>query len=416
MIMNLKLQIIAAFLLLSLTATAQWSSRASFPGVARAKAASFTIGDKIYVMGGVDNLSNILNDFWEYNITTNVWTQKTNFPGPGRYGAATFVLNNLGYIATGANDSGYLSDLWQYEPVSETWMQRPGLPSGTAQNENQRTEAFAFVANGKAYLGGGQGFVFAPNNTFNIAFADLWEFDPVNPGWTAKSGFPDFTGRIMAVAGSINNKGYVGLGCNVDQTFNHQGFWEYDPASDIWTPKANFPTTFTADAGAFTLNSLFHITGGVRLSVVGLSNQFYSYNPTNNTWNQLPLFNGGAIAGQWTASTATSAFIGGGYNSAINTRNDVWEYSPGMTSLADDGLSTEIVSIYPNPASSHVFFDSDKTAVLAEVFDLKGKLIFQYQTPDQLIDISNLIPGFYNIKISFDDGSISNKRLVKSPR
>jgi len=52
-------------------------------------------------MGGVNASGNTLNDFWEYDITTDMWTQKPNFPGPERYGASAFVLNNKGYIATG---------------------------------------------------------------------------------------------------------------------------------------------------------------------------------------------------------------------------------------------------------------------------------------------------------------------------
>src|SRR5688572_26563096 len=85
--MKLILTIMTCMLLSVNTVMAQWLTKASFPGVSRAKATAFTIGSKIYVLGGVTNSSVILDDFWEYDITLNTWTQKPNFPGPERYGA-----------------------------------------------------------------------------------------------------------------------------------------------------------------------------------------------------------------------------------------------------------------------------------------------------------------------------------------
>src|SRR5690242_20164274 len=89
------------FLLAAFTASAQWTQRANFPGTPRAKSASFTINNKVYVIGGVTNASVVLHDVWEYDIASDTWSQKPLFPGPERYGAATFVINDKGYLATG---------------------------------------------------------------------------------------------------------------------------------------------------------------------------------------------------------------------------------------------------------------------------------------------------------------------------
>src|SRR5690349_9464443 len=126
--MKPKMYTVICMLFLWTTGSAQWLQRANFPGIAKAKSTAFTIGNKIYVLGGVDNTSNILGDFWEYDITSNTWTQDPSFPGPERYGAASFVINNKGYIATGGNDFGYLDDLWEYNPQTGMWTQKTGLP------------------------------------------------------------------------------------------------------------------------------------------------------------------------------------------------------------------------------------------------------------------------------------------------
>src|SRR6185436_7972444 len=113
------------------------------------------------------------------------------------------------------------------------------------------------------------------NQTWNYSFTDIWEFNPLLNTWTHVSDFPDFFGRDMSIAVAFNNKAYLGLGCNVDQTSGWQTFWEYDPAGNIWTAKSNFPSVYTTDAGAFVLDSDIYVVGGVKLTPVGLTSQVY---------------------------------------------------------------------------------------------------------------------------------------------
>lgn len=364
-------------------------------------------------MGGVTNNSIILNDFWEYDIATATWTQKPNFPGPERYGAVSFVLGNLGYIATGGNDFGYLDDMWQYDPTTGIWLQKTGLPVGSAQHENQRVEAFAFVIGNSVYLGGGQGFVFGANSTNNIAFYDLWEFSTATNSWTPKATIPDFLGRNMSVAAAVNNKGYVGLGTDINQTVNRQSFWEYDPVADAWTMKADFPGNYTTDTGPFVLNNNIYITGGVRFSPIGTSGQFYRYDPVTDTWTQLPAFNGGAIVGHFTCATATSAFAGGGYNGSFTTRNDFWEYTT-ATGLNDHTPDNEAAAVFPNPTSGELYIQSSKNIASIQVTDPEGKIILNRTYKNGSTDISEVQDGIYFVKIFFADGETAVQRIVKA--
>jgi len=411
--MKLILTIMTCLLLSVNSVMAQWMARASFPGVSRAKATAFTIGSKIYVLGGVTNSSAILDDFWEYDITLNTWTQKPNFPGPERYGAVSFVIGNKGYVATGGNDFGNLDDMWEYNPSTGLWLQKTGMPAGSAQHENQRTEAFSFVIGNKAYIGGGTGWVFMPNSTVSIAFFDLWEYDPVFDSWTSKSDIPDFTGRNMSIGVAVNNKGYVGLGCNVDQNINHHSFWEYDPLTDNWTSKSDFPTNFTTDAGAFELNSELYVVGGVNLAPVSLSGQFYKYEPATDQWTALTNFNGGAIAGEFAVSTGTSAFIGGGYNSNINTRNDLWEFTSGTTGI-NDYHTKESVSVYPIPATDYINIRGNLDIDFVEIFDISGRFIFKEVFFSGSVNIDHLESGAYKLKLTMQDGSIAFKSFIKA--
>jgi N-acetylneuraminic acid mutarotase len=410
--MKVKLPFII-LLLFTCSANAQWASRAALPGTARAKATSFTIGDKIYMMGGVDQSNFIMSDFWEYDVVNNTWTQKSNFTGPERYGAVAFVLGNTGYIALGGNDFGYLDDMWQYDPVGNTWLQRTGLPATTAQHENQRVEAFSFVINNKAYVGGGTGFVFGPNATNNYAFSDLWENSPSTNSWIQKSGFPDFLGRNMSIAVALNDKAYVGLGCDVDQTVNRKSFWEYDPSSDTWTSKADFPSDFCTDAGAFAMDSLLYVVGGVNLTPpVSLSDQVYQYDPSADTWTQLPAFNGGEIAGQFAIAAGSSAYVGSGYTGSITPRNDVWQFNSAITGVHSGSNSANQLGLYPNPASENIYIRSSEDVARIEIYDALGKLVQSERNFSQHLDVRSMNPGKYHVKFIHKNGNTSSSNLI----
>ena len=65
-----------------------------------------------------------------------------------------------------------------------------------------------------------------------------------NP-WVQKADFGG-PGRHRATGISIANKGYMGLG-HVNGTgidINYKDWWQFDPASNSWTQKANFPVLF----------------------------------------------------------------------------------------------------------------------------------------------------------------------------
>ena len=57
-------------------------------------------------------------------------------------------------------------------------------------------------------------------------FKDFWEYDPATNAWTQKADFGG-TARDGAVGFSIGSKGYIGTG--YDGTGSTKDFWEYTP-------------------------------------------------------------------------------------------------------------------------------------------------------------------------------------------
>jgi N-acetylneuraminic acid mutarotase len=389
----------------------QWAQQPSFPGSTRTRSASFTVDGKMYIMGGFSNALGDLTDFWEYDISSGTWTQKPDFPGGARYGAVAFAIGADGYIACGSQDGPNYGDLWQYNTASGTWTQKATVPE-------RRREAFAFVIDGKAYLGGGVVPVLGPNQTWNVAMSDLWQYDPGTDAWTARADLPDFLGRQMCVAGTINGKGYVGLGCNVDEDVNYKSFWEYNPVADAWTAKADFPNDSTTDAAFFVYHSELYVVGGVKLPQVSLAKQFQKYTPVTGVWTSVGVFDGGAIAGAVAGGNDTVAFIGTGFDGGLFTRTDFWKF-PGAPVVnpnaiggpQNPGQNTAV--IYPNPASGQITVQTGSEIAGLAVYDLTGRLLIDQASEQSNINIEHLSEGIYHLKISYRDGSSGVLKFVK---
>jgi hypothetical protein len=94
-----------------------WTPKAEFNGTARSGAVGFRINNKGYIGVGRDTNGG-LNDFWEYDPSTNTWSRKADFGGLTRSEAVGFSIANKGYVGTGYD--GYLTvalkDFWEYTP------------------------------------------------------------------------------------------------------------------------------------------------------------------------------------------------------------------------------------------------------------------------------------------------------------
>ena len=197
-----------------------WTQKANFPGGQRYHAATFTIGNKIYVGTGRDPSSTLRTDFYCYDAATNSQSAITSFPGSGRRGAVGFAINGYGYVGTGSGTS----DFFRYNPTTNSWSPVASLP-GTG-----RISAVAFEINGKGYLTTGDDG--GPTN-------DMWEYNPTLDTWTAKANLPGLP-RMEACGFVLNGLAYVGTGDDYSSGTNYQDFWSFNPATNSWTQEVDF--------------------------------------------------------------------------------------------------------------------------------------------------------------------------------
>ena len=290
---------------------------------------SFSIGTKGYIGTGMTNdwtggPEPLVNDFWEYNQVTNTWTQKANFGGVPRIGAVGFSIGAKGYIGTGAtNTTGHKNDFWEYDPATNTWTQKTNVP-GTP-----RAWAVGFSIGTKGYIGGAADGP-AGGSLTSTSVSDFYEYNPSTNTWTQKANIGGGW-RQSGIGFSIGSKGYVGMGTKVTNAgfvYGNTDFWEYNPATDVWTVKASLitGTPRVANAG-FSMGG----KGYVYTAALGNTphnssdNNFWEYNPVTNVWAPKANFVNIDWYGQTGFSIGNKGYLGAGLGTGP-TQPSFYEY------------------------------------------------------------------------------------------
>ena len=194
-----------------------WVQKADYPGTGRQGAVGFSIGAKGYIGMGRESNTNILKkDFYEWDQATNIWTQKTDFIGTPRFGATGFSIGTTGYVGLGndgASTTNLTQDFYKWDQTTDSWNAIADFPGPV------RYYAASFVIGSNAYVG--TGFIATPP----YRVVDLYEWDSQNNSWSARADFGGLP-RGQAVGFSVGNRGYIGAG---DISGTSADFWEYTP-------------------------------------------------------------------------------------------------------------------------------------------------------------------------------------------
>lgn len=284
-----------------------WKKLNDFPGTARASATVFSTETEGYLGLGHDNFS-ALPDFWKYSPDIDNWTHIQGFPIAGLDYATGFEIDGLGYVTCGKTDYIWYQELIRYNPETDRWQAMTRKPG-----EGSSMKAPAFVINGKAYV---------------PAAEEMYEYNPQTDKWTKKS-YPSALGYFgSGVAFSAGGKGYIGIGWKHQAGNNTSMLFEYDPANDLWTRKADFPGTLRSNSVFFSLPDGRAYVGLGTTNDYQYLNDFWEYNPATDSWNRWADFPGGVRYSAVAFTIGNKAYIGVGYDGAF--KSDLWEFSPGL--------------------------------------------------------------------------------------
>jgi len=196
--------------------------------------------------------------------------------------------------------------------AQDTWTQKASL-SNTPVNDY----SYGCGIGNKAYVVPGP----TPGSYFETApKTDFFEYDPATDVWTKKANLP-VNNVPYGLAVSINGKGYFGL---------TGGIWEYDPAIDTWTRKLTLPAGITTFLTAFSIGGKGYFSWGDGAS----SNQLWEYNPVTDAWVQKANFPGTTAPSVFDIHTGftigNKGYVAKNGDTDPSNKNDLWEYDPAL--------------------------------------------------------------------------------------
>jgi N-acetylneuraminic acid mutarotase len=195
---------------------------------------------------------------------------------------------------------------------SNVWEQKANF-GGTGRHRGT-----AFSVHNKGYIGLGH-----INSVTETVYEDIWEYDPASDTWTQKA---DFGGgpRYHPTTFSIGGKAYCGTGRSLT-TSAYDDFWEFDPTMNTWTQITSFPGEPRSGAVAFVVDSIAYVGSGT-VAFTG-SNNFYAYNSVSDSWSAISSFPGVARNTGVAITINDKGYFGTG-SGTYGSGNDFWEYKP----------------------------------------------------------------------------------------
>jgi large repetitive protein len=206
-----------------------------------------TVGDTIYVMGGLVSIPLASDAVYAFNPADNTFTGRQSIPE--KLGAsASAVLNDKIYLFGGVKSSlGQTTPhCYVYNPAIDQW-------SSLTDMSVSRAYAVAEVVDGKIYVIGGIGPGGAP--LLNL----VEEYDPANNTWSIKTPMDTYRGYMSSEV--LDNKIFVMGGLRWPENISLDEVEIYDPATDMWSNGDDLPTPRLGLAAGLLENTIYTVAG-----------------------------------------------------------------------------------------------------------------------------------------------------------
>lgn len=197
-----------------------------------------------------------------------------------------------------------------------TWSPRASLP------DTSRAYGIGFAIGNYGYMGLGT----FNGDIYSKCYNDFWQFDPSTNSWTQKANFPG-KARISPAIFVIGNYGYVVTGQESDSSPPKYTTecWQYNSVTNIWIQKANFPGSARAYDAGFAIGGKGFVGTGSSY-YTNYCRDFWEYDTATNAWTQIADFGGDARLACSGFAVGGSGFVCFGWDSLQKWHKDMWEY------------------------------------------------------------------------------------------
>ena len=390
-----------------------WATKANMP-IPRALLSTSVVDGVIYAIGGGTGPYSDFSTVEAYDPKTDTWTTKINMPTP-RAGSSTCAVDGIIY-AIGGHWSPGLATVEAYNPVTDNWTSKTPMPTS-------RGFLSVSVVDGIIYAIGGC------EDVTGIGLSNVEAYDPKTDTWTEKAPMP--TARLLLTTCEVDGIIYAigGASTFTPGASTLKTVEAYDPATNIWTKKADMPTS-RATSAAVTDGMIYAIGGvnyggGPGLSTVEV------YDPVSDKWTTKTAM---PTPRKFLSCCAAEGkiYAVGGVNSGGSALATVEIYDPALddttniVSVGNDNNSSvpatfRLEQNYPNPFNPTTkvgFRISDFGFVSLKVFDLLGRevaILVNEEKPAGSYEVTwnaaNLPSGVYFYQLKAGD-FVETKKLV----
>lgn len=237
----------------------------------------------LYMLEGDTNDYGALNGFWKFNFVAQRWQKLSNTSAPttGMYAGIAVDTTNNAIYTFGGYDGNSNNEFYKYDIATDTWSQpsvgtKPNTRHGLAMIYDDVTHAL--------WVYGGR-----ESSTWND-FQDVWKYDIATTTWTQVRSTSSPGTRSYMGWFKYGRYLYVYGGYNDPSDQNYDDMWRYHLDTDTWSQVSN-PATRPTPVRLNPMcideeNGFAYLIGGQNTSLVSI-NQFWKYNITNNTWEDL---------------------------------------------------------------------------------------------------------------------------------
>ena len=237
-----------------------------YPGEKLVSFSHFLLGDKLYLVGGSFPYRQVTHSpVWEYNLVSKTWTAKKDFPhtaSPGNFDVYNYNLlfNGEGYVVVRNLEA---MELWRYSQANDQWTKITTYP-GVG-----RVRTSCFIINSKLYLS-------SAKDDMDVV-GEFWCYDLLMGTWSKLNSITVENNMPDAVC-VLNGKAYVRNG-----DFR---LMEYNPVTDQWVYKTNFPGYGRQSSTLVSFNNNIYLIGGRSSDgIYGSFNDCWQYSPGTDTWS-----------------------------------------------------------------------------------------------------------------------------------
>lgn len=182
-----------------------------------------------------------------------------------------------------------------------------------------RDAGVCFTIGDKVYAGGGPGY------------KDFYEYNPATNAWTKKADQPGVKySRAFGCGVAVGNKGYILLGGDSNNLILKNDVWEYDASSNTWQQLADFPGPVRDGSACFAAKGKIYIVGGNDNKNV--FDDAYEYEIATNTWKRIANYPDGPINFPIGFTIGNYGYVTGGQGQSeftslyrYDATNDNWE-------------------------------------------------------------------------------------------